>query len=544
MSQIPHPVGAVQPAETAGEPSKPPAAGVAERTRTTGRADGPGDTAHLSGLARGGVLNLVGALCSQGTLLLITVLIARFLTRQDVGRYALCFAMMSLLGLLSLAGFRAALTRFVAMFVADADAGRIRGTVRLGVWVSLVSSTVLGLLLTMLAGPIATLFRDPGLVTGIQLTGLSIPAMTISDAALAATQGWRTMRPFTLIGRIYEPLVRLGLTVVALLLGWGLTGAFWALLIGAWTAAALSVISLRTFLRRTPPARPTYETRKIFSFSMVSWGSSLATAGLLWADTLILGRLTSTADVGVYTVATRLVTLAVFVMAPINAAFAPQIARLHHLGDHARLGETYAAATAWIMRLSLPAFVMLMVFPGHLLRLFGEGYVIGASVTVALALGQLVNAGTGPCATVLNMSGRVSLNMVNNITVLALNVALNLLLIPRLGIFGAALAWSGSLALVNIARVVQVRLITGHTPFGIATVKEGAAALAGVLGGLLVRWLIPHGMLQLVVGGLAVLALYAVTVIVLGLDDSDKVMIDSVLRRRRSGGRAHGAARA
>lgn len=511
------------------EPLDPPRTRASRHERRR-RGDG---SDHLTGLARGGALNLVGALCSQSALLLITVLIARFLSQQDVGRYALCFAMLTLLGLLSLAGFRAALTRFVAMYVADDDAARIRGTVRLGMWISIVSSTILGLAMMVFSRQIADVFHDPGLATGVALSGLSLPASTISDAALSATQGWRTMRPFTLIGRIYEPVLRLVLSFGALVAGFGLTGVFWALVIGAWSAAGLSLLALLKYIRRTKKSRPVYEVRPIFSFSMVSWGSSLATAGLLWADTLILGRLTTTEEVGVYTVATRLVTLAVFVMAPINAAFAPQIARLHHLGDNARLGETYAVATAWIMRLSLPAFIVLIVFPAPLLGIFGSTYAAGAAVTVTLALGQLVNAGTGPCATVLNMSGKVALNMANNVIVLVLNVVLNFVLIPRMGILGAAIAWSGSLALVNIARVVQVRMLTGHTPFGAATAKAAAAAAAAAVGGLLVRLLVHGGVVEVVVGGLVVVILFVGVTWVLGLDDAEKVMVNSVLRRRR-----------
>lgn len=492
---------------------------------------------HLTGLARGGVLNIVGALCSQASLLLITVLIARVLSTQDVGRYALCFAMVSLLGLLSLAGFRAALTRFVAMYVADSDAARIRGTIRLGMRISVFSSMVFGLTLALLAEPVAHAFGDPGLATGIRLSGLSLPAMTITDAALSATQGWRTMRPFTLIGRIFEPGLRLVLTAGALLMGWGLTGAFWALFIGSWSATVLALLSLRRFLRRTERAKPVYMVRPIFSFSMVSWASSLATAGLLWADTLILGQMTSTADVGVYTVATRLVTLSVFVMAPINAAFAPQIARLHHRGEFARLGEVYTAATAWIMRFSLPAFVVLLIFPVPLLHLFGADYAVGASVTVTLAVGQLINAATGPCATVLNMSGRVALNMANNLVILALNIVLNIVLIPRMGILGSAVAWSVSLGLVNIVRVIQVRLVLGHTPFGIATVKEAAAAIAAAAAGLLVRLLVANELLQILVGGLAVVGVFAAVVLALGLEETDRVMMRSVLGRRGRGSR-------
>jgi O-antigen/teichoic acid export membrane protein len=128
----------------------------------------------------------------------------------------------------------------------------------------------------------------------------------------------------------------------------------------------------------------------------------------------------------------------VFVMLPINASFTPHIAHLHHIGETRELARMYAAATSWIVRLSLPAFVALIVFPHDLLRIFGHGFAAGASVTVILAVGQLVRAATGPCGTLLNMSGRVAVNMADNVGVLALNIVLNLILIPPYGYIAAS----------------------------------------------------------------------------------------------------------
>lgn len=505
---------------------------ASHRAAPRARAGAGEADSHLSGLARGGSLNLVGAVCNQVALFAITAALARELGRQELGRYALCYAMLSMLGLLSLCGFRSALTRFIAMSLADDDAARLRGTVRLGMGLSIVSSVVLGAALAAAAGPLAAVFHDPGLATGIRLTALTLPAATFSDAALAATQGWRTQRPFTLIGRVYEPVARLVLTIVALLLGMGLTGVFWALVVGAWTAAALAARSLWVRLRATSRARPTFATRAIFSFSMVSWASTLASTGLIWADTLLLGRLTTTDDVGVYNVATRLVTLAVFVMAPINAAFAPQIAHLHHRGDTAGLARTYTAATTWIVRLSLPAFVVLAVFPSDLLRLFGKEYAVGAAVTAILAFGQLVNAATGPCGTVLNMSGRVALNMVNNSVVLVANVALNLWLIPRYGIVGAAIAWSVSLGAVNLARVIQVRTIVGITPLDAGVAKAGLAAVAAAVAALVVRVTVHQPDARTVVGLAVVVVVYLGATLALGFSASDRLVIRSVTRAR------------
>lgn len=496
----------------------------------------PGDAessdSHLGRMARGGGINVIGAVTNQVSLLLITGLIARVLGGRELGHYALCYALLSLLGLLSLCGFRSALTRFVAIHLADDDAPRLRGTVRLGMGLSIGSSLLLGAALFAAAAPVAGLFHDPGLVTGLRLTALTLPAATFTDAALAATQGWRTQRPFTLIGRVYEPGTRLVLTVVALLAGTGLTGAFWALVAAGWSASALAAVALLRRVRRIPAAAPVYDIRPIFSFSMVSWVSTLAATGLIWADTLLLGAMTTSGQVGVYNVATRLVTLAVFVMAPINATFAPHIAHLHHTGEEGELNRIYQAASGWIVRLSLPAFVVLVVLPSNLLGLFGHDFRGAAAVTIVLAAGQLVNAATGPCGTVLNMAGKVRLNMADNVAVLVLNVALNLWLIPAHGILGAAVAWSCSLATVNVLRVLQVRHAVGASPFGREVGKALLAGAASAGAAVLVRALAPAP-LELPLGVVAVVAVYAAGVLLLGVSADDRVALASVLHRGR-----------
>jgi O-antigen/teichoic acid export membrane protein len=481
-------------------------------------------------MARGGGLNLVGAVCSQGSLFAITTLLAVGLGARAVGRYAECYAVLSLLGLLSLCGFRAALTRFVAMHLADRDLDRLRGTVRLGMTLSIASSSLLGLALALAAEPIAGVFHDRELVLGLRLVGLTLPAATFTDAALAATQGWRTQRPFTFIGRIYEPVARLVLTATALLLGAGLKGAFWALVVGAWSTSLLAARSLHVKMKVARPATARYDLGAIFGFSMISWVSTLASTGLIWADTLLLAVLTNAKDVGIYNVSTRIVTLAVFVMAPINAAFAPHIAHLHHTAQREQLQRAYAAATGWIVRLSLPAFVVLIVFPGDLLRLFGHNFAAGATVAAVLAVGQLVNAATGPCGTLLNMSGRVAVNMVDTVCVLAFNVVLNIVLIPRLGVLGAAVAWSVSLALVNLIRLLQVRSLMGVTPFGPGLFRGLAAGVPAFLAAALVRAVVGGWQATTVIGITVVAGVYVGSVFLLGLTDDDRLVL-GLLRR-------------
>lgn len=486
---------------------------------------------QIRGIARGGSLNLAGAILGQAAVFSILLLLARWFDIREVGRYAQCYAVLSLLGLLALSGFRAGVTRFVAVHLADDDPAAVRGTVRLALLVSGGAAALLGVLLAVAAPWLADRLHDPALTGGLRLMALTLPAMTLCEAALAATRGWRSQRAFTLIGQVYEPVCRLLLTAVLLILGAGLTGAFWAIVAAGWSAAALALLALRRRLRALDGAERTYQPRQLFSFSTVSWVSSLSSTGLIWLDTLLLGFFANP-DIGVYNVATRLVTVAVFVLAPLNAAFGPYLAHLHHQGRLDEVRRSYAAVTGWVIRLSLPAFAALLVFPDELLRLFGPEFVAGAAVTVILATGQLVNAATGPCGTVLNMSGRVALNMWDNLAALVLNVLLNLWLIPAYGIAGAAVAWAVSLAVVNFARVLQVRSLIQALPVSRGMVTGLLAGVAALAAGFAVEALLPGGVGTLVTGLVTIVAVYAGAVLALGLSSEDRMVLRALIRRR------------
>jgi O-antigen/teichoic acid export membrane protein len=116
---------------------------------------------------------------------------------------------------------------------------------------------------------------------------------------------------------------------------------------------------------------------------------------------------------------------------------------------------------------------------------FGPEFVAGATALTILSLAMLVNLATGNVTTVLLMGGKSSWSLVNAATSLALNITLNLILTPRMGITGAAIAWAASLTFVNLAPVVQVRLFLRLRPpwgSGFVLVALAAAGCYGALG--------------------------------------------------------------
>ena len=474
---------------------------------------------------------MAAAACNQVCLFAIITVIARELGGKAVGEYSLGWALLVITNLLALWGFQNVLIRFVAVYLAENDDGRVRGVIRLALRVSTSSSFALAALIAIFAGPISDLFGQPHLTTTVRLVALALPASTVRDAALAATQGWRSQRAYALIASVYEPVLRLSLTCVALIGGWDVTAVFAAIPISAWTAAVLAVVALRVRMRSLAPAAPVIDAGPIWRYSSVSWGSVMATVGLIWADTLILGALGTASEVGVYNVSTRVVNLAVFVWVPLVSALDPQFARLLHRGERAGLGRLYTISTRWILSLSMPAFIVLLVYPKDLLGLFGADYGAGVAATVILCIGQLINGATGACGALQNMSGHIRLNLINNAVALALNIGLNLALIPAYGLTGAAVAWSISLGAVNLVRVIENKIVFGLLPFDRSVGKVVVAALVATGAAIAVRWLIDGHVVALLVGAAGATVVYVGALLLLGIEPDDRSAVRSVLGR-------------
>jgi O-antigen/teichoic acid export membrane protein len=91
-----------------------------------------------------------------------------------------------------------------------------------------------------------------------------------------------------------------------------------------------------------------------------------------------------------------------------------------------------------------------------LLSLFGQEFVIAKTTLLILLIGQAVNAMSGSVGLILQMTGKEK--VYQNILLIALvfNIMLNLFLIPKFGIEGAAIASAFSFLFWNLSSVLYI----------------------------------------------------------------------------------------
>jgi O-antigen/teichoic acid export membrane protein len=187
---------------------------------------------------------------------------------------------------------------------------------------------------------------------------------------------------------------------------------------------------------------------------------------ILWLDILIVGALVSGYAAGVYSAVSKLAIVGTFALEGNRLAIGPQLSALLARKEFSRAAELYQSATRWLMLASWPFYIILAIFPAVILGIFGARYTAGAAALAVLAGAMLVNLGTGNVTVVLLMGGKSSWSALNAGAALIANIGLNFLLVPRIGIVGAAIAWAASIIIDNITAVIEVRMVLGLAPFG------------------------------------------------------------------------------
>jgi O-antigen/teichoic acid export membrane protein len=82
--------------------------------------------------------------------------------------------------------------------------------------------------------------------------------------------------------------------------------------------------------------------------------------------------------------------------------------------------------------------------------LFGSAFTEGYPLLFILIIGVIARASVGPAESLLNMSGKQNICALLYAVTLAVNVGLNLVLIPRFGLMGAAFSTAFSMLLEAI----------------------------------------------------------------------------------------------
>jgi O-antigen/teichoic acid export membrane protein len=502
----------------------------------TGPAGGePVGAGQIRHLARQSALLLSSGLVGYVGVFVLSIVLARSLGASEFGVWVVAWGIGQIMAVLGLLGADWILFRHGSHYHGTGDLPRLRATIRFSLTLCTIGLATLAVGMLLLAPTIADrFFDDLSLAPLFRVSGLIGLVIGIGQTLLYATQAFATVRDLAVVRNLLQPAVRLVAAVVAVVIAPTALSALFGMLAAEvlLTLAAATLLLRRISLRG--PTKP-IPRRELVRFGVPAWGSKMVETARGQLFPILLGALATFQGSAAYAASRRVVGAPNAVVGSFNQVYSPQASRLYLGKRHEELAVLFKSMGKWIFSLAFPVFCLTVAFPKEIVSVFGREFVAASSVLVVLSFAMLFNFSTGPVTATLIVAGRPRLALLDYVLVLGAEVGLALILIPRHGVLGAAVARLVGTAMNNLIPLAQVWWILRIHPYRSDYWKPVAAGLTAVVAALVVVHAtgMPVGPPAAVVAAAIVGVVYLGMIVLLGLSPEDRSAVDALFRRSR-----------
>ncbi len=398
---------------------------------------------------------IMGMLFTYGLMLAI----ARRFGPEGNGYYNLFTAWMAVLGMLATLGLSSSNVRSVAEYRAKGEWGRLL-PLHKGVLRAVIPFSLLISLLFLAWRELASrgLVGDAGLPGPVMLAmALVMPFTALLLVNVEFIRGTKRVA----VSELLRSPAGLGLTLLAVLV---LSGNVMTPVMASATATATCALFAFYLVRRyirllvtknqAPPLG--VNMREHFALALPMMITALASSLNGRLDTIMLAWYRPSDVIGIYGNAVKISIAIEFVIGAIKTIAMPKIAEMYHSGKRTELRETLDYASKLVFWTTAPVSVLLLLFAEPIMGVLGPEFVAGANVLRIMTVAHFISASSGMVGAFLNMTGGQVVFSRIVLAAVALNVVLNLLLIPPFGMMGAATAAGITLSLWNIAGAVVI----------------------------------------------------------------------------------------
>jgi O-antigen/teichoic acid export membrane protein len=436
----------------------------------------------------GGAWKVVSVVLPQLYVLVLSVTAARFLGPTGMGRQSFIAFVESTMILLLAQGLPTALMRQVGEALGLGRPGAVR-SLTAWAWRLEAGAAAVGAALLAGAGALGADPRAAWLFAGVACA-LGI-LHCVPSALLIGLQRWREA---TVAGIVTGLLSTVG-TIAVLALGGGITGMFAveaasSAVVLVWTAALA-----RRALDEVAPvgtAAPDLRARTVRIAGLASVGAVLELVVWKRSEFFFLDWFAEDAELAYYSIAFGAAFAIVRLPATLAAVAAPAVANLFGAGEIERIRRGFGRGLRLLVLAGFPVVALALALGSELIStVWGSDYERAGDVFLILAAASIALPVADLSYSLLVGVGRLRVPLVIDGCAALCNVALALLLIPRYGAVGAALANSGAQVAVALPLALYVRRLLGPVRWHMPALLRGAvaAAAAGAVAFAVVEWI-------------------------------------------------------
>jgi len=439
----------------------------------------------LSELIKGSGISFILRFGGLAVGFLLTWIIAKYFKAEGLGDFVLTITVLRLFTLLAKIGLDTTSIRFIASFASKEKWTSIFSFRKQVVTILSITSVIASLLMYFLANPIADLINaNAGY---IEINAFFVLPMAFFMLHYQSLRGLKRIVEFSFFYRMSQALFSAISIVIIYQFTQDSEVPVYAYLVSVLIVSILSFLSFRYWLKNRSDGKESAEKEIMRYSTLLKISIPLMFAQsvqfiMAWTDKLMLGAIdtpnvtlgltTNSSEVGIYHTAFKLSMFAAIALMSINSIASPKFAEMFGKNDMEGLKKVVHQSTKMIFWTSVPLVTIFFIFPEFFLGLFGEEFKIGVTAFIFLSCGRLISSFSGSVGNILQMTGNQNIYASILFFGAMLNVVLNLILIPRYGINGAAIASMSSLIVWNLSMVLVVKKKFGFYTFYMPFIKR------------------------------------------------------------------------
>lgn len=475
---------------------------------TTPTRDAPSEVSHQ---IRGSALLLTGSILSAGVDFAAQILLVRHLSKLEFGAWSYALAIVVLFATIAQLEMRQAVARFLPVYLERNDRPRALGAIAIALGVVLGLGIFLALGIIVLINVLG--FRptnDPESLRLLGLIAFLVPINAIDGVFTGLFAAFGASRTIFIRQSLLAPALRLGLVVLLIASGADMTPFAVGYVAVSLLGVLLYVAALRGLLhregligRRDDPGEG---SRAMFPTSqMLVFVFPLLTSTLVWvlmesSDALLLGYFHNAEAVASFRVILPLARMNQLVVTTFSVLYLPLAARMFAKGAITELAELYWRTAGWMTVLTFPLLLLTSVFaPVVVTSVYGSAYSGSSTILAVLAAAYFFQTVTGFNGLTLKIHNRLGYMVVVDVSMSALNVVVNLLLIPTWGALGAAIGTSMTLLLHNVLKQVGLRRFTTIPAFPRDLIRLYGGIAVFALASVMVATILPSSLVVAIV---------------------------------------------
>lgn len=372
--------------------------------------------------------------------IVLIVFLARFLGTSEYGLLFLVISVFGVAKLFSAFGIAKAAARYITEYN-ETNPAQVPNVIRISLLVNVVFITAVVLVLLFSRGWIAEFFAEEEIRWLLLFGALFIPLATLVQYSRIILQGFERIQMAAAI-KIVNKGTRVVFVVLFVVVGLGVAGALLGYVVAYLLAVIVGMAAVFNRYRsiEAAPTEPGLATR-IIKYNVPIAATHSAHTVEHQVDTILVGFFINPTAVAYYTLGKQINQ---FIEIPISAlgfTLSPTYSAQKAKGDVETASAIYESALSHSLLLYFPAVAGLILVAEPLVAvLFGAEYLGASAVIQVLAFFALLKAVDKLTAQGLDYLGRARERATAKIATAVLNLVLNVLLIPRLGVIGAAYA--------------------------------------------------------------------------------------------------------